>query len=161
GTRNPSCPPPRATGTAQSPRLAGGNVFPRLAGGSVGALSTAEGRRVHPALWTLMGFQTRGWLRSLSRSLRTVKGALLALVGLTLLVTVPTTLIMTAVLGIHARWAVAAYVGLLLLFVFMHLFSMALTLVATSAGERLYSRGRRLALAAAALLVLAVAFQVA
>jgi ABC-2 type transport system permease protein len=34
------------------------------------------------ALWLLLGLQTRAWLRSAGRSLRTVKGALLALLGL-------------------------------------------------------------------------------
>jgi hypothetical protein len=37
---------------------------------------------VNPALWLLLGLQTRGWLRYLGRSVRTVKGAVLALVGL-------------------------------------------------------------------------------
>src|SRR5262245_23933922 len=36
---------------------------------------------MNPALWLLIGLHLRGWLRYLLRSLRTVKGALLALVG--------------------------------------------------------------------------------
>src|SRR5437763_1939581 len=38
------------------------------------------------ALWLLLGLQLRGWLRYLGRSLRTVRGALLAVVGLTVFV---------------------------------------------------------------------------
>jgi hypothetical protein len=37
---------------------------------------------VNRALWLLLGLQCRGWLRSIRRSLGTVKGALLALLGL-------------------------------------------------------------------------------
>jgi hypothetical protein len=37
---------------------------------------------VSRALWLLLGLQLRGWLRNMVRSLRTVKGALLAAVGL-------------------------------------------------------------------------------
>jgi hypothetical protein len=41
---------------------------------------------MNPALGLLIRFQLRGWLRYLTRSMRTVKGALLALVGLAVLV---------------------------------------------------------------------------
>jgi hypothetical protein len=37
------------------------------------------------ALWLLIGFQMRGWVRYLGRNLRTVKGALLAVVGATVI----------------------------------------------------------------------------
>jgi hypothetical protein len=40
---------------------------------------------VHRALWMLLGFQLRGWARYLARSLRTVKGAILAVVGILVL----------------------------------------------------------------------------
>jgi hypothetical protein len=180
---------------------------------------------VNNALWLLIGLQLRGWLRYLGRSLRTVKGALLALVGLsvfllwlllvvltpvrsgvapeqvrllgpgglvlycllnvllssneraiyfapaevnflftgpfgrrevlgykilsTLLIGLPTTLLMAAFLHGYAPWFPAAYTGLLLMFVFMQLFSMALSLIATTIGARLYTRARKLFLAAA------------
>src|SRR6185369_5571654 len=42
---------------------------------------TAGGTSMTRALWLLMRLQTRGWLRTLGRKLRTPKGALLALVG--------------------------------------------------------------------------------
>ena len=41
---------------------------------------------MNAALWLLIGLQVRGWLRYLLRSLRTLKGALLALVGLAVFV---------------------------------------------------------------------------
>jgi hypothetical protein len=189
------------------------------------------------ALWLLIGLQLRGWLRYLIRSLGTVKGALLALVGLavflpwmasvlflprqggswsaeefrhygpgmlllyclinvvfstgersiyfppaevtflfpgpfgrreilaykiasTLLVSLPTALFMSLVLRVHASWYVAAFVGMLLMILFMQLFNMAINLLAVSVGTRLYTRGRKLMLAAAVLLGVALALQV-
>lgn len=41
---------------------------------------------MNAALWLLIGLQVRGWLRYLLRSLRTLRGALLALVGLAVFV---------------------------------------------------------------------------
>ncbi len=187
------------------------------------------------ALWLLIGLQLRGWLRYLGRSLRTVRGALLALVGLsvfvlwlllvvltparsavppeqvrllgpgalvlyclvnvllssneraiyftpaevnflftgpysrrevlgykivsTLLIGLPTTLLMAAFLHGYAPWFPAAYTGLLLMFIFMQLFSMAISLIATSIGARLYTRGRRLFLAAVVGIGAIVVFQ--
>jgi ABC-2 type transport system permease protein len=177
---------------------------------------------VNNALWLLIGLQMGGWLRYLGRSLRTVKGVLLALVGVavflpwllsplligarsevppeqvrlfgpavlvlycflnvlassgertiyftpaevaflfpgpfsrrevlgykiasSLLIGLPMALLMSIFLHIYARWFPAAFVGLLLIYVFMQLFSMALSLVATSVGARLYTRGRKVVL---------------
>lgn len=187
------------------------------------------------ALWLLLGLQLRGWLRYLGKSLGTLRGALLALLGLsvfsvwflavlaspaemgglqpegvrqygpvllviycvvnvvfssadravyftpaevqflftgpfgrrerlgyklvlTVLVTVPTTILFGAVLRVRHGWAPAVLLGLLLTSVFMQLFSMALSLLASAAGERLYGLGRKLAVglivAAAAVILL-------
>jgi hypothetical protein len=190
---------------------------------------------VNNALWLLIGLQLRGWLRYLGRSLTTVKGVLLALVGVavflpwvlspllvharaevppeqvrlfgpaalvlycllnvlvsssertiyftpaevaflfpgpfsrrevlgykiasSLLIGLPMALLMSLFLHIYARWFPAAFVGLLLIYVFMQLFSMALSLVATSVGARLYTRGRKMMLAAVVLLGLAALAQ--
>src|SRR5262249_34089139 len=59
-----------------------------------------------------------------------------------LVVSLPSTLLLTLLLHIHARWWLAAFVGLLILFVFMQLFSMALNLAVVSLGERLRRRFR-------------------
>jgi hypothetical protein len=183
------------------------------------------------ALWLLLGLQLRGWLRYLGRSLRTVRGALLAVVGLTvfvfwlltllahpsasgippdqlrrygpplllvycllnlllssgekaiyfspaevyflfsgpftrrqvlaykilltLLIGVPATLVMTAAVRVRGASVLPSFLAVLLLYAFMQMFAMALSLLATAVGARAYSRGRRLALAA--LLVLAAA----
>ena len=37
---------------------------------------------MHRALWLLLGLQMRGWLRYLGKNLQTIRGALLAMVGL-------------------------------------------------------------------------------
>jgi hypothetical protein len=55
---------------------------------------------VNPALWLLIGLQTRGWLRYLGRNVRTVKGALLALVGLFVFVPWLLSLLLAAHAGI-------------------------------------------------------------
>jgi hypothetical protein len=190
---------------------------------------------VSAALWLLLGLQIKGWFRFLGRNLRTVKGALTALLGLgafvlwvTSVVLTPSTrrleaeqlllygpevlllyclanvlgssgeravyfspgevqflfpgpfgrrevlaykilsnlsvnalaALMTAVIvQANARWFPAAYVGVLLAFLFMQLFGMAVNLVATTVGERLYSRGRKLLFAALVLLALAALFR--
>jgi hypothetical protein len=180
------------------------------------------------ALFLLIGLEMRGWVRYLGRNLRTVKGAVLALVGLTFLVVwlvpmavlprheagfssetlrlygplgllayclinvlltsgeravyftpaevnflfsgpfsrrqvlaykitttfligLPTALILTALLQIHAPWWLAAYVGLVLIFVFLQLFALAVNLVAVSIGASLYTRARKLTLTVALL----------
>lgn len=171
------------------------------------------------ALWLLIGFQGRGWLRYLGRSLRSFRGAMLAAVGFSvvglwawsvlsmpstaavdpervrlygpaglllycvlnvlvsneeravyftpaevnflfpgpfgrrqllmykvlsaLLIAFPTTLFMLLFLRVYAPWVVAAYIGLLLVVLFMQLFAMALNLVASTLGAALYSRGRK------------------
>jgi hypothetical protein len=64
-------------------------------------------------------------------------------------------LMMSAILQVHARWFPAAYVGVLLAFVFMQLFGMAVNLVATSLGERLYTGGRKALFAALVLVAVA------
>jgi hypothetical protein len=188
------------------------------------------------ALWLLLWLQMRGWLRYISRSLRTVRGALLAAVGggvfavwllavlvapaeagglkpedvrrygpallvlycivnvvfssheravyftpaevqflfpgpfgrrerlgykilLTILVSVPATLFMGAVLRVRHGWAPAVLLGLLLTSVFMQLFSMALGLLANAAGEQLYGRGRKLAAALVVVLAAVILVQ--
>jgi hypothetical protein len=179
---------------------------------------------VNRALWLLIGLQLRGWLRYLVRSLLTLKGALLALVGVmvfipwlasvlllphnhgpspeqilrygpagllvyclvsglfgsqegavyfnpseidflftgpfsrrqllaykiasSFVVALPSTVIVAALFRMHAAWYLAAYVGLVLLFLFMQLFAMAVSLLASTVGARLYSRGRKFALLA-------------
>src|SRR5262245_25448668 len=186
------------------------------------------------ALWLLLWLQLRGRVRYLARNLQTLRGALLAVVGasvvgmwllavlvtpteagglkaddverfgpallvfycianvvfssheravyftpaevqflfpgpfgrrerlaykliLTILVSVPATLFMGAVLRVRHGWWPAVLLGLLLTSLFMQLFSMALGLLANAAGERLYGRGRKLAVglavAVAALIV--------
>jgi hypothetical protein len=189
------------------------------------------------ALWLLIGLQLRGWLRYLIRSLGTIKGALLALVGLavfvpwmasvlllprqegswspedvryygpgmlllyclinvvfstgersiyfppaevtflfpgpfgrrqilaykiasTLLVSLPTALFMSLVLRIHASWFLASFVAMLLMVLFMQLFNMTINLLAVGLGARLYTRGRKLMLAAVVLLGVVLALQV-
>ncbi len=72
---------------------------------------------------------------------------------LTLLVSLPSTLIVAALVRVHATWFFAAYVALLLAVLFQQLFGMALNLVITSVGARAYSRGRRIVLGAIVALV--------
>ncbi|HEY7312991.1 MAG TPA: putative ABC exporter domain-containing protein [Gemmataceae bacterium] len=189
------------------------------------------------ALWLLIGLQLRGWLRYLLRSLRTVKGALLALVGAavfvpwvmtilfaqdrprgwfggdlretgpallllycfmnvvfstgersiyfppaevnflftgpftrrqllafkiasTLVVSVPTALFMSLAFHMHSSWFAASFVAMLLMVLFMQLFSMAINLLAISVGARLYTRGRKLVAAAVVLLAVGVLLQI-
>jgi hypothetical protein len=185
---------------------------------------------VSRALAFLIALQARGWVRFLGRNLRTVRGALTALLGasffllwllavlirpegvgiqpetlrrngpaflllyclmnvfistgeraiyfspgevnflfagpfgrreilaykiaLTLLVSLPSSLILTAIVRVHAAWFVAAYVALLLAILFQQLFGMAVNLIAITIGARAYTRSRRLLLAA--VIVLAV-----
>jgi hypothetical protein len=190
------------------------------------------------ALWLLVGLQLRGWLRYLLRSLGSIKGALLALVGAmvfvpwlltilfaprqagggwfrddlresgpallllycfmnvvfssgertiyfppaevnflfpgpfgrrqllaykivsTMIVGLPTAIFMTLALSPPQSWFLASFTGMLLIVLFMQLFSLSLNLIAVSVGARLYTRGRRLFAAAVALLIVAVLFQV-
>ena len=170
------------------------------------------------ALWLLMSLQLRGWFRYLGKNLRTVRGVLLALVGLcvfvpwlgsalfaphvagveprqlerfgpallllycvvnvvfssheravyfspaevqflftgpfsrrqilayklslTLLVSVPVSLLMAAVVRVQQGWWVGVLLGMALVSVFMQLFSILLGLLAGAVGEHFYSRGR-------------------
>ena len=64
-------------------------------------------------------------------------------------------LVMTVVMRDHAVWTVAAYVGMFLSLMFIHLFSMVVALTTATVGELASSWRRRLVLAG--LLVLAVA----
>lgn len=184
---------------------------------------------MNAALWLLIGLQTRGWLRYLLRSLRTLKGALLALVGLavfvpwllalilmprpgdgvlghnlhdagpallllycfmnvvfstgeraiyfppaevnllfpgpfgrrellgykivsTLIISLPSALFMSLMLRAYSSWFLASFTGMLLIVLFMQLFSMTINLLAISVGARLYTRGRKLVVALAVLL---------
>jgi hypothetical protein len=78
----------------------------------------------------------------------------------TFLLGLPATLILMLILQVHANWWVAAYVALLLAFAFMQLFAVAVSQFAVNVGARLYSRGRRLAVAALALgIVLALVWE--
>ncbi|HEY7423183.1 MAG TPA: putative ABC exporter domain-containing protein [Gemmataceae bacterium] len=185
------------------------------------------------ALWLLIGLHMRGWLRYLLRSLRTVKGALLALIGAavfvpwvlavlltprqdggwfggdlrdtgpallllycfmnvvfstseraiyfppaevnllfpgpfsrrqllaykiasTLLVSVPTALFMSLAFRMQASWFTASFLAMLLLVLFTQLFSMTINLLAISVGARLYTRSRKLVVAGAVLLGVAI-----
>ena len=171
------------------------------------------------ALWLLMGLQLRGWFRYLGKNVRTVRGVLLALVGvgvfvpwlgsalfvptvslrhrdeaaralrpralllycvvnvvfssheravyfspaevqflftgpfsrrqilaykllLTLLVSVPVSLLMAAVVRVQHGWWAGVLLGMALVSVFMQLFSILLGLLAWAVGEHFYSRGR-------------------
>jgi hypothetical protein len=191
---------------------------------------------VNRALLLLTALQVRGWARYLGRSVRTVKGALLAVVGvcvfipwvltmalqvgrdsaadtetvrrlgpavllgycllnlvlstgeraiyfspaevnflfpgpfsrrqvlaykimLTLLVALPTALVMALVVRVRDTWPPAAFLGMLLLLAFVQLFSMSLGLLAAAAGASLYTRGRRLAVAAAVVVAAVIVLQ--
>lgn len=187
------------------------------------------------ALWYLLAMQLRGWLRYLGRSLTTLRGALLALLGvcvfvpwlvsllvarpeagftpddlrrfgpafllfycvssllfsaheralyftpaevqflftgpfgrrevlaykllLTLLVSVPAMLVMSAFIRAREAWYPASLLGLLLATSFMNLFTAALALFASAVGERGFGHGRRLALLAVAVIGAAVLLQ--
>jgi hypothetical protein len=193
---------------------------------------------VSAALWLLIRLQLGGWFRYLGRNVRTLKGALLALVGLavfiswvfsllflpgtrdagafepatlrrtgpallvlycvlnvvfsssekaiyfspaeinflfsgpfsrrsllvykivqTLLVGLPSAVIMTLVLRVRDTWFLASFLGLVLIFVFLQLFSIVLALLASSLGARLYSRGRQLAVVVVCVLAALILIQ--
>src|SRR5205085_9966820 len=81
------------------------------------------------ALWLLIGLQLRGWGRFLARSLRTVKGALLALVGLFIFVPwLLTALTASAAPGFDPETLRRSGPALLLLYCLMN--------VLTSSGEK-------------------------
>jgi hypothetical protein len=190
---------------------------------------------VNRALWLLIGLQLRAWPRFFYRSLATVKGALLAIVGAgvfipwlaamlylprgpgvppeqvrlygpalllvyclvnvllhngeravyftpsevnflftgpfgrrslllykiasTLLIGLPTILVMVAFLRVYAQWLPAALVGLVLMFAFMQLFLMSLNLIATTFGARLFTRSRKVLVGVVVVLGVAMLFQ--
>jgi hypothetical protein len=66
---------------------------------------------------------------------------------LTLLVSLPSSLIIAVFLRVHAVWFLAAYVALVLAVLFQQLFGMAVSLLATTIGARAYTRSRRVLLA--------------
>jgi Putative ABC exporter len=66
-----------------------------------------------------------------------------------------TALFVTAVTLPHGVWLPAAYLGLVLTFLFLYLFGMVIGLAVNALGARAYNRRRRLVLAGLALLVLA------
>jgi hypothetical protein len=74
---------------------------------------------------------------------------------LSLLVSLPATLLMGAVVRVRSGWPPAVLAGLFLIAVFMQLFSMTLSLLAASVGEHLFRRGRRAAGTAAGMLAVA------
>lgn len=78
---------------------------------------------------------------------------------LTILVSIPATLIMGAFLRVRNGWMPATLLGLLLTSIFMSLFSMALGLLANTVGERLYSRGQRVVVAVLLVLAAVIFFQ--
>ena len=80
---------------------------------------------------------------------------------LTLLVSLPATLFMGAVVRVRQGWPPAVLAGLFLIAVFMQLFSMALALLGTSLGAHLFSRGRKVVAGLALVLVLAALAQAA
>src|SRR5262249_43597258 len=68
-------------------------------------------------------------------------------VGLTLLIGLPSSLILCAIIRIQGVWMPALVVGVLLVSMFLQLFSMALALLISALGASLYTRGRKLFLA--------------
>jgi hypothetical protein len=70
-------------------------------------------------------------------------------VVLTLLVSVPATLILALVVRVRDGWPPAVLTGLLLMAIFMQLFGVALALLASTIGQRLVARGRLIVRAAA------------
>jgi hypothetical protein len=65
---------------------------------------------------------------------------------LTLLVSLPSTLIVAALVRVHATWFLAAYVAIWLAVLFQQLFGMAVNLIVAGVGARAFNRGRRLLL---------------
>src|SRR6185437_5209951 len=78
----------------------------------------------------------------------------------TLIVSLPTALFMSLALQGQATWFVASFVAMLLIVLFMQLFSMTINLLAVSIGARLYTRGRKLVLAWSLLIGLALVLRV-
>ena len=74
----------------------------------------------------------------------------------TLIVSLPTALFMSMALRTYSSTFAASFVGMLLIVLFMQLFSMTINLLAISVGARLYTRGRKLVAALGVLLVAAL-----
>ena len=72
---------------------------------------------------------------------------------LTLMVSVPATMFMGAIVRIRDAWLPAVLLGLFLLSGFLQLFTMTLGLLSNAVGARLYSRGRQALAAGAAVLL--------
>jgi Putative ABC exporter len=192
---------------------------------------------VNAALWWLIGMQLRGWLRFFSRSLLTLKGALLAILGGTffilwmlsvavanstrggiepsavlrsgpsvlliycfmnvmlssadrgiyftpaeinflfpapmtrrsllaykivasLIVGLPSSLILSAISYGFSNSFLTAFTGMMLIVLFMQLFTMAINLIAVTLGAALYTRARRLLLGAAILVAAVIVWEV-
>jgi Putative ABC exporter len=71
----------------------------------------------------------------------------------TVLLGLPTTLVMALIFQIHAPSYLSAYVGLFFMFLFMNLFTVALNLIATTIGANLYSRMRQVVIIGVLVLV--------
>jgi hypothetical protein len=176
---------------------------------------------VNAALWLLIGLQLRGWVRYLLRSLVTLRGALLAILGGTfftlwlisvalanhqrgsdfstfvphygpglllfycilnvllsssdrgiyftpaevnflfpaplgrrsllgykiassVVIGLPSCLVLSAISYGYSTTFLNAFIGMMLIVLFMQLFTMALNLIAVTVGARLFSRGRKL-----------------
>ena len=80
---------------------------------------------------------------------------------LTLLVSLPATLFISAVVRVRQGWAPAVLTGLFLIAVFMQMFSMVLALLASAVGAHLFSRGRKLVAGLVLVLLLAALVQAA
>src|SRR6266571_5077726 len=97
---------------------------------------------MHP-LVMLYKLQAKALYRRLTRNLKSVKGTFLFIVGV------------LVVFLRHASGWPAAFAGLFLAMLFVQLFGMAITLIAQAAGERAYTRSRKIVLA---LILAAIAF---
>lgn len=193
---------------------------------------------MNAALWQLLGLQCCGWVRKVWRSLHTVKGALLVVLGLVVFVPwllsllmapqagagipadkllrfgpavfllyclttvlfskgeraiyftpaevnflfpgpftrrqllgykltanvlfgLPSTLFMSLLFQIHARWYLACFLGLFCAYLFLLLFTVAVNLLAITIGASASTRGRKLLLVALGALVAVALFQAA
>lgn len=65
---------------------------------------------------------------------------------LSLLVSLPSSLIIAILVRVHATWFVAVYIALLMGVLFQQLFGMCVSLIATTIGARAYTRSRRILL---------------
>lgn len=84
---------------------------------------------------------------------------LLYKICVSVLVGLPTSLFMAILLRIHSDWFLAAYIGLFLAFLFMQLFTMAVSLIAITIGTGAYTRTRKILLVALGVFVAVVLFR--